>query len=254
MCGHSLEPFVHEFFASIHDLPINVDAYNVLLQHCSDQNKLTTALAIYAQMKNESITPSFETCDILLSLCESAQEWDLAVRIAQDMMAIGLCADERTYDWIIKICAKLKEWDIVLELYDEMIHSRMDPCSKTRILAVQACQGQGLWRRALDEFNAMRKQTAAASLPYSYVIEACTQAGQVHEAQKLIEEHEAQQSKFLDDHDVVPGGESEDSRVVRLQDSCGGEGQESGEGGEDGSAHEGRHGEYQASTTDEESR
>jgi pentatricopeptide repeat protein len=252
MHGHSLEPFVHDFFASINDLPITVDAYNVLLQHCSDQKKITTSLAIYERMKNESIAPSFETCDILLSLCESAQEWDLAVRIAQDLIATGLCADERTYNWIIKLCAKLKEWDIVLELYDEMIHSRMDPCSKTRTLAVQACQGQGLWRRALDEFNELRKHTPAASLPYSYVIEACSQAGQVQEAQKLIEEHEAQQSQYLDEHDVVPGAESEDSRVVRLQDSCG-EAAESGEGGEDGrpGADEGPEGAYQDSVEED---
>jgi pentatricopeptide repeat protein len=253
--GHSLEPFVHDFFASIDDLPITVDAYNVLLQHCSEQKKITTALAVYARMKNQSIVPSFETCDILLSLCESVQEWDLAVRIGQDLIATGLCADERTYDWMIKLCSKLKEWDIVLDLYDEMIHSRMDPCSKTRTFAVQACQGQGLWRRALDEFNELRKQTPAASLPYSYVIEACSQAGQMQEAQSLIEEHEAQQSQFLADHDVVPGAESEDSRVVRLQDSCGegavsGEGAESGEGGEDGRSvpGEGLDAAYQAST------
>jgi pentatricopeptide repeat protein len=245
--GHSLEPFVHDFFASISDLPITVDAYNVLLQHCSDRKKLTTALAIYARMKNESIVPSFETCDILLSLCESVQEWDLAVRIAQDLIATGLCTDERTYDWTIKLCAKLKEWDIVLELYDEMIHARMDPCSKSRILAVQACHGQGLWRRALDEFNELRKHTAAVSLPYSYVIEACSQAGQMHEAQKLIEEHEAQQSQLLEDYDVVPGAESDDSRVVRLQDSSG-ERAESGESGEEIRAGEGLDGPYPAST------
>jgi pentatricopeptide repeat protein len=211
MSGHILEPFALEFFASLQGLPVTVEAYNVLLEHCLELQKLSSALAIYDKMKNESIMPTYETCDLLMSICESAKQWALAVQVAQDMLATGLCADERTYEWMIKMCVKLKEWDIVLDLYDEMIQSKMEPSTDARTFAIQACHGQQLWRRAIDEFNQFRKHVPAASLPFSYVIEACLDAGQSAEARKFIEEHENLQSAAIQEHGTMNG--AEDSHI-----------------------------------------
>ena len=219
MTGHKLEPFALDFFSSLDGLPVTVEAYNVLLEHCYDTQDLTSALALYEKMKNESLAPTYETCDYLMSICENAKEWGLAVNLAEDMLATGLCTNERTYEWMIKICAKLKEWDIVLGLYDELIQNKLEPSTNIRVFAIQACQGQRLWRRAIDELNNFRKHSPAASLPFSYVIEACLDAGQNSEAQKLIDEHQNLQNKELQHRDIVEGAaDNMEADIIQLVD------------------------------------
>ena len=221
MYGHKLEDFVQNFFVSLDDLPVTVEAYNVLLEHCFEQQKLTVALAIYEKMKNESVMPNYETCDLLLSICEQQSEWALAVSVAQDMLAAGLSADLRTYDWIIKMCVKVKAWDIVLDLYDEMILNRLEPPPSLQVFAIQACHGQRLWRRALDTFNQIRKQVPPSALPFSYVIEACLAAGQMDQARKLIEEHESLQSKAMQECGAMEiAADKDKDDTIHLQDSA----------------------------------
>jgi hypothetical protein len=75
-----------------------------------------------------------------------------------------------------------------------------------------------MWRRALDEFNELRNQAPASSLPYAYVIEACLDAGQTEHAQRLIEEHEKLQFEALKKECPEVLQKQTDSDTLHIQD------------------------------------
>lgn len=102
LSGHALDPRTQDYFQSLRkDSEIEPEAYDLLFRKCVERESLDKALALYEDLRNHSLTPTFDSLDAMLDLCHQTERWDVGLAVLHDVKARGITLNENIYSKVL---------------------------------------------------------------------------------------------------------------------------------------------------------
>lgn len=190
LSGHALDPRTQDYFQSLRkDSEIEPEAYDLLFRKCVERESLDKALALYEDLRNHSLTPTFDSLDAMLDLCHQTERWDVGLAVLHDVKARGITLNENIYSKVMSVCSKMEEWDVVIALFDEMKAAQLEQDSDAFSFALHALKEQGDSDRALAEFARVKQLFSQPTQDqYDNVIGVLLQSKRIKEARALMQE------------------------------------------------------------------
>lgn len=139
---------VDEAWAMLEDMhnegkPVDVVAYNILIQACVAVRDLQRALGTYQAAEGLGVKPDVETFNLLLSGCIVAGHRELGDRLLKDMRAASISPNARTYERLVVLCLTQATYEDAFYYLEEMKTVKLKPTQAIYEAIVRKCVSLG---------------------------------------------------------------------------------------------------------------
>eukprot|EP00743_Colponemidia_sp_Colp-15_P010764 GILK01011900.1.p1 GENE.GILK01011900.1~~GILK01011900.1.p1 ORF type:complete len:637 (-),score=90.97 GILK01011900.1:178-1983(-) len=197
----------------------NLFHYNVVIHSLCRSERLSEAMALYADMKGKDIKPDILTYTTLLSGCADVGALGVGIQLHQELTASGLRVDTVANNVLLNMYARCGDIEKAVSIFEHMKYTKaltavtwttmigafgqhgrgeealntfhqmkqhgFSPDPEAVVAVLSACSHAGLVDRAVDIFNGSSNSIQSNQRVASCMVDAYARAGRVTEATAL---------------------------------------------------------------------
>lgn len=145
--------------------------YASFITVCACRRDLNSALRLFREVKQESITPDLKLYNALIFASATVGDTEKVKDFVAQLQSDGLQLDETSYALLMECCRLRGEYEEALKIFDNMVIS---PSYKAFNVAFSVCNEMNDYELAMKYFESFERQNMYSSeLSHSSLIEVC---------------------------------------------------------------------------------
>jgi len=154
--------------------------YASFITVCACRRDLNSALRLFREVKQESITPDLKLYNALIFASATVGDTEKVKDFVAQLQSDGLQLDETSYALLMECCRLRGEYEEALKIFDNMVIS---PSYKAFNVAFSVCNEMNDYELAMKYFESFERQNMYSSeLSHSSLIEVCLKNERFDEA------------------------------------------------------------------------